>query len=86
MRQAAARVRTAQSEPHPWRLWADTGGTFTDCIAISPEGEVRRAKVLSSGVVLGRTGNTSAETNPTSSERESIGSRPSFHCLCRPSG
>ena len=32
-----------------WRVWIDTGGTFTDCIAVSNDGEVRRRKVLSSG-------------------------------------
>ncbi len=34
-----------------WNIWIDTGGTFTDCIAYSPEGEIKRAKVLSSGNV-----------------------------------
>jgi 5-oxoprolinase (ATP-hydrolysing) len=34
-----------------WRIFADTGGTFTDCLAISPGGEWHRAKVLSSGVL-----------------------------------
>lgn len=32
-----------------WKLWIDTGGTFTDAIAISPEGDSRRLKVLSTG-------------------------------------
>lgn len=32
-----------------WRLWIDTGGTFTDGIAISPGGAWHRVKVLSSG-------------------------------------
>ena len=32
----------------PWDIWVDTGGTFTDCLARDPEGEVRRVKVLSS--------------------------------------
>ncbi len=31
-----------------WRICADTGGTFTDCVAESPTGEIRRTKVLSS--------------------------------------
>jgi 5-oxoprolinase (ATP-hydrolysing) len=31
-----------------WKINIDTGGTFTDCIAHSPEGEVVRVKVLSS--------------------------------------
>jgi len=34
-----------------WRIWIDTGGTFTDCIATSPDDEVTRLKVLSSGVL-----------------------------------
>lgn len=37
-----------------WRLWIDTGGTFTDCLALSPEGARQRIKVLSSGCVRGR--------------------------------
>ncbi|HZI63259.1 MAG TPA: hydantoinase/oxoprolinase family protein, partial [Thermoanaerobaculia bacterium] len=37
-----------------WRLWVDTGGTFTDCLAIDPLGRVGRAKVLSSGALRGR--------------------------------
>lgn len=31
-----------------WRFWIDVGGTFTDCIGISPQGHWSRAKVLSS--------------------------------------
>jgi 5-oxoprolinase (ATP-hydrolysing) len=34
-----------------WRIAADTGGTFTDCHAIAPDGEEHRVKVLSSGVL-----------------------------------
>ena len=30
-----------------WRFWIDRGGTFTDVIAISPQGEVKRKKLLS---------------------------------------
>ena len=37
-----------------WQFWIDVGGTFTDCIARSPEGELTTCKVLSSGVVKGR--------------------------------
>ena len=33
----------------PWHLWVDTGGTFTDCLALSPENVLTRVKVLSSG-------------------------------------
>ncbi len=41
------------SDP-PWRLWVDSGGTFTDCIAIGPDGEASRLKVLSSGHLRAR--------------------------------
>ncbi len=34
-----------------WRLRVDTGGTFTDCLAVAPDGTVRRAKVLSSATL-----------------------------------
>ncbi len=32
-----------------WQVSIDTGGTFTDCIAVSPQGHTRLLKVLSSG-------------------------------------
>src|SRR6188768_3790832 len=32
-----------------WHIAADTGGTFTDCHALAPDGTQHRAKVLSSG-------------------------------------
>lgn len=32
-----------------WQIAADTGGTFTDCHAVAPDGTERRVKVLSSG-------------------------------------
>lgn len=38
----------------PWKIWMDTGGTFTDCIAINPSQKVNRLKVLSSGVLRGK--------------------------------
>jgi 5-oxoprolinase (ATP-hydrolysing) len=38
----------------PWRVWVDTGGTFTDCLGIDPEGRLHRAKVLSSSALRGR--------------------------------
>ncbi|MFO0828414.1 MAG: hydantoinase B/oxoprolinase family protein [Phycisphaerales bacterium] len=38
--------------PHGrWRVAIDTGGTFTDAIAIAPNGAVRRAKVPSDGAL-----------------------------------
>ena len=36
-----------------WKIWIDTGGTFTDCIALNPHGEFRRTKVLSSSALRG---------------------------------
>jgi 5-oxoprolinase (ATP-hydrolysing) len=37
-----------------WRLWADTGGTFTDCLAVDPAGRLHRAKVLSTSALRAR--------------------------------
>ncbi len=37
-----------------WRLAIDTGGTFTDCIAVAPDGRVMRIKTLSSGALRAR--------------------------------
>ncbi len=37
-----------------WQIWIDTGGTFTDCIAITPSGETRRLKILSNSVLRGK--------------------------------
>ncbi len=37
-----------------WQIWIDTGGTFTDCIAVDPEGCFRNCKVLSSGCLRDR--------------------------------
>jgi 5-oxoprolinase (ATP-hydrolysing) len=43
-----------------WNFSADTGGTFTDCLAEGPDGLIRRGKVLSSGrlrtTITGRDG------------------------------
>jgi len=43
-----------------WQISADTGGTFTDLIGVSPQGRQARAKVLSNGslraVVVGKFG------------------------------
>lgn len=40
-------------QTQPWNIWVDTGGTFTDCIAIDPKGEQHRVKVLSSSSLRG---------------------------------
>ena len=37
-----------------WKLWIDTGGTFTDCVAVDPDGRERSCKVLSSGALRDR--------------------------------
>jgi len=34
-----------------WQIWIDTGGTFTDCVAIDPDGRTHVCKVLSSGAL-----------------------------------
>ena len=39
---------------HRWKFWIDVGGTFTDCVAESPDGQSFFHKTLSSGVVKGR--------------------------------
>ncbi|HMB54715.1 MAG TPA: hydantoinase/oxoprolinase family protein, partial [Thermoanaerobaculia bacterium] len=36
-----------------WRVWVDTGGTFTDAIGRDPAGVLHRAKVLSSSALRG---------------------------------
>ncbi len=41
-------------DPLPWHIWIDTGGTFTDCLARDPNGQLHRAKVLSSSALRGR--------------------------------
>ncbi|MEN7551329.1 hydantoinase B/oxoprolinase family protein [Rapidithrix thailandica] len=37
-----------------WKIWVDTGGTFTDALAFSPEGYLKRVKLLSSSSLRGR--------------------------------
>ena len=46
-----------------WQFWIDVGGTFTDCLAKTPSGEILRRKLLSSGVTKGSVGrgSTAAE-------------------------
>jgi len=43
----------------PWEFWIDVGGTFTDCLGRSPDGEIRRHKLLSSGITKGSVGKES---------------------------
>ena len=44
------------------QFWIDVGGTFTDCIAVLPDGTLRRHKLLSSGVTKGCVGQGSDAT------------------------
>jgi 5-oxoprolinase (ATP-hydrolysing) len=44
---------TGHIERPPWRFAIDVGGTFTDCVGVSPSGEVRICKTLSSGRTKG---------------------------------
>ena len=37
-----------------WQIWIDTGGTFTDGIALDPNGQLHRTKVLSSSKLRGK--------------------------------
>ncbi len=39
-----------------WEFWIDVGGTFTDCVARSPDGELTTFKTLSSGATQGQVG------------------------------
>ncbi|UII34445.1 hydantoinase B/oxoprolinase family protein [Fulvivirga ulvae] len=36
-----------------WQISIDTGGTFTDCLGLSPEGQLKRLKILSSSNLRG---------------------------------
>ena len=38
---------TASTIPHRWHFWIDRGGTFTDIVARSPQGNIRIHKLLS---------------------------------------
>lgn len=51
---AAPSAMPEPRHPSPWRLAADRGGTFTDCAALTPSGEFKRCKVLSSGILRAR--------------------------------
>ncbi len=39
-----------------WRFWIDVGGTFTDVVAVRPNGQLITYKLLSSGKLKGRAG------------------------------
>ncbi|MEZ6055524.1 MAG: hydantoinase B/oxoprolinase family protein [Planctomycetaceae bacterium] len=46
-------ANAARADLRRWQFFIDVGGTFTDCVAIAPDGGMRTAKVLSSGRVKG---------------------------------
>lgn len=37
-----------------WKIWIDTGGTFTDCIAIAPDQSIKRLKIPSNSSLKGK--------------------------------
>ena len=43
-----------RSDPPPWQISIDTGGTFTDCLARDPSGRLGSAKVLTTSALRGR--------------------------------
>lgn len=43
-----------QNQASSWNIWIDTGGTFTDCIALTPEQDRKTVKVLSSSSLRGK--------------------------------
>lgn len=43
----------AKAQGARWKIWVDTGGTFTDCLAYSPTGNLQRVKVLSDSTLRG---------------------------------
>src|SRR6185369_4382166 len=59
-----------------WEFWIDVGGTFTDCLAKTPDGSMRRHKLLSSGVTKGRVGSGSSQDAIVDTARQ--GDPPDF--------
>lgn len=47
-------AETEQQQRDHWDVFVDTGGTFTDCLALDPRRHAHRMKVLSSGVLRAR--------------------------------
>ncbi|MCA9097332.1 MAG: hydantoinase B/oxoprolinase family protein, partial [Planctomycetaceae bacterium] len=46
-------MEIGNSKAGEWEFWIDVGGTFTDCLARTPEGEILTHKLLSSGLTPG---------------------------------
>ncbi|MBX3452070.1 MAG: hydantoinase B/oxoprolinase family protein [Planctomycetaceae bacterium] len=53
----------------PWEFWIDVGGTFTDCLARTPENVLVTAKVLSSGLTKGTVNHIESRARFTDSSR-----------------
>ncbi|MHA7837763.1 MAG: hydantoinase/oxoprolinase N-terminal domain-containing protein, partial [bacterium] len=72
-----------------WQIWIDRGGTFTDCIGLSPSGERITAKVLSSDqapleaieAVLGRAAEGDAISLETFAGRVKLGTTVATNAL-----
>ena len=45
-----------------WQFWIDVGGTFTDCLGLSPDGQEIHTKVLSSGLFKGSIDDRTADS------------------------
>ncbi|QDS99372.1 hydantoinase B/oxoprolinase family protein [Adhaeretor mobilis] len=54
----------------PWQFWIDVGGTFTDCMAKKPNGELLRHKLLSSGATKGQLGMGCTQERLVDSQRQ----------------
>lgn len=44
-------MKSTNGKRADWSIWVDTGGTFTDCLGMGPDGLLKRAKVLSNGTL-----------------------------------
>ncbi len=64
-----------------WEFWIDVGGTFTDCLARSPDGTLLRHKLLSSGKTKGTIGPGCTSTALTDPQRQ--GDPQNFWTGCR---
>ena len=53
-----------------WEFWIDVGGTFTDCLARTPEGKLIPLKLLSSGVTKGQVSQRTASHQFTDPSRQ----------------
>ncbi len=61
---------------HTWEFWIDVGGTFTDCIARTPDDRLVAFKLLSTGVTKGQIGEVLGPVRIADTAR--IGDPPRF--------